>query len=54
MVSVLEGRPNAGLEGAAKDTGPLFLAVVEGTARGEKLKAEALAAADRTAAQAAE
>jgi hypothetical protein len=53
-VSVFDGRLNAGLAGGTNARGPLFLAEVEeedGTASGEKPKAEALAS-ERTAAQA--
>lgn len=54
MASVLDGRPKAGRLGGAKDKAP-FLVVVGGLAKGEKLKAEVVAAADRrTAAHAAE
>ena len=52
-MSVLDTRPKAGRVGV-NDRAPFLAAVEVGTAKGEKLKAEAVAAADRTAAQAAE
>jgi len=53
MASELDDRPKAGRVVGANDRAP-FLVVVGGRAKGEKLKAEVVAAADRTAAHAAE
>lgn len=52
MARLFDGMPKAGRVGGAKDGAPFL--VVGCVAKGEKLKAEVAAAADRTAAHAAE